>query len=53
MSYTANSEKYPLSEKALDVSDVNQRGDGVSNMDALSVRKRLAQIINELPESYL
>lgn len=53
MSYTANSEKYPLSEKALDVSDVNQRGDGVNNMDALSVRKRLAQIINELPESYL
>ena len=52
MSYVTNPEKYPFTEEQLNVSDVYQRGDGVSNMDALSVRKRLAQIISELPESY-
>jgi len=52
MSYVTNPDKYPFTEEQLNVSDVYQRGDGVSNMDALSVRKRLAQIISELPESY-
>lgn len=52
MSYVANPEKYSLSEKALDISDVYQRGDGVNNMDALSIQKYLVQIIKELPESY-
>lgn len=52
MSYVANSSKYPLSDKALEISDVYQNGDGINNMDALSVRKLLAQIIPELPESY-
>jgi len=52
MSYVANSETYPMSDEALDICDVYQRGDGVNNMDALSVRKKLAQLIPELPESY-
>lgn len=52
MSYVSNSEKYSLSEEALNISDVYQRGDGISNMDALAVQKRLAQLILSLPESY-
>lgn len=52
MSYVSNSEKYPLSAEALDLVDVYQRGDGVSNMDALAVQKKLAQLLSSLPESY-
>lgn len=51
MSYVSNSGAIPLSSQALDNADVYYRGDGVSNMDALSVQKYLAQIISELPES--
>jgi len=53
MSYVANPEKYPLTPQGLINADVNQNGDGLSNMDALSIRKKLAQIIPELPESYM
>ena len=53
MSYVANPEKYPLIPQGLINADVNQNGDGLSNMDALSIRKKLAQIIPELPESYM
>jgi len=52
MSYVSNSEKYPLKDQELKNSDVNQSGDGINNMDALSIRKKLAQIITELPESF-
>lgn len=52
MSYVTNSEKYPLSEQALNNADIYQRGDGISNMDALAVQKKLAQLITSLPESY-
>lgn len=51
MSYVANKVKYPLSDQALANADVNNRGDGISNMDALAVQKYLAQIINSLPET--
>ena len=53
MSYASNPEKYSLSEEALNLSDVYQRGDGINNMDALAVQKKLAQLITELPESYI
>lgn len=33
--------------------DVYQRGDGVGNMDALAIQKRIAQLIQILPESYM
>ncbi len=33
--------------------DVYQRGDGISNMDALAVQKKIAQLIQTLPESIL
>jgi len=53
MSYVTNPEKYSLSNQAKLNGDVYQNGDGLSNMDALAVRKKLAQLIKELPESYL
>lgn len=42
-----------LSAEAMNNADVYQRGDGVGNMDALAVQKSIAQLITELPESYL
>lgn len=51
MCYSCNKEKYPLSAAALDNADVYQRGDGVSALDALSIQKRLTQVIIQLPES--
>lgn len=51
MSFVSNAEKYPLTDQGYANSDVYQRGDGVNNMDALAVRKKLAQLISDLPES--
>lgn len=53
MTHVTNKEKYPLDENELICADVYQSGDGVSNMDALSVQKKVAQLLTELPESYL
>ena len=53
MSYVANPDKYSIKDDALTLCDVYQRGDGINNMDALAVRKCLAQIITELPESIM
>lgn len=53
MSYVTNSDQYPLTDEEKNAADVYQRGDGMSNMDALSVQKKLAQLITELPETYL
>lgn len=52
MSFVTNSTQYPLSAKGYDNADVNTRGDGISNMDALSIQKYLANMITELPESF-
>ena len=49
--YTANKEGNPLNGEALDNADVYNRGDGVFISDALAVQKKLAQIIDTLPES--
>lgn len=51
MSYVSNSTVYPLTPQGLINADVYANGDGLSNMDALSVQKLLANILNELPES--
>ena len=51
MSFVGNSSAYPMSPNAQDICDVYARGDGISNMDALSVQKFLAQAIIKLPES--
>ncbi len=51
MCYSSNKELYPLGQQALDNCDVYQRGDGVTLSDALSVQKKVAQVIDTLPES--
>lgn len=44
MSNVSNTEKYPLSDQGYANSDIYQRGDGLSNMDALEIQKYLVQI---------
>lgn len=51
MCYASNKIKYPLSDEAVNNADVYQRGDGVSALDALSIQKRITQVITVLPES--
>lgn len=53
MCYIVDEANYPLSDEEKDIADVYQRGDGVNNMDALAIQKKLAQLIPELPESYM
>lgn len=48
--YASNPEKNPLTEEALNNCDVYQRGDGVGISDALSIQKKIAQVIDTLPE---
>lgn len=52
MQSLSNPSKYSLSEQGKANGDVNSRGDGITNMDALSIQKYKLQIITELPESY-
>ncbi|MBQ8296148.1 MAG: leucine-rich repeat protein [Ruminococcus sp.] len=42
-----------LSSAEIINADVYQRGDGISNMDALAIQKKLAQLLSDLPESYI
>ncbi len=53
MSNIVDPEAYPISAQGQLNADVYQNGDGLSNMDALSIQKYLAQLISELPESYM
>ena len=52
MMYVANKEENTLTGVALDNADVFSRGDGVFISDALSIQKKVAQIIDTLPESF-
>lgn len=51
MMYVANKEANPLSKQGLINADVYNSGDGVFIADALSIQKKVAQIIDTLPES--
>lgn len=53
MSYVSSKASYPISAQGLLNADVYMNGDGVSNMDALSIQKLIADVLIELPESYL
>jgi len=53
MCYASNKQAYPLDEEALNNCDVYQRGDGVDTSDALSIQKKVAQLIETLPESVI
>ncbi len=52
MMYVANKEANPITPQGLINADVYENGDGVFVSDALSIQKKIAQIIDELPESY-
>ena len=51
MMYVANKEANPVSAQGLLNADVYDNGDGVFISDALSIQKKVAQIIDTLPES--
>ena len=49
--YVANKDANPLSEQGIINADVYNKGDGVFISDALSIQKKVAQIIDILPEN--
>ncbi|MGN0576156.1 MAG: hypothetical protein ACI4J2_09010 [Ruminococcus sp.] len=51
MMYVANKDANPISEQGVINADVYNSGDGVFISDALSIQKKVAQIIVTLPES--
>lgn len=53
MCWIVDEQNNPMTEQEKDNADVYQRGDGVNNMDALAIQKKLAQLIPSLPESVL
>lgn len=55
MQSIANPDKYKLTEQGKDNADVYNRGDGITNSDALTIQKVEARTItaSELPESWL
>nr|MBQ9956346.1 hypothetical protein [Ruminococcus sp.] len=53
MCHASNKEAYPLDAQAMANCDVYQRGDGIDLSDALSIQKRVAQVITSLPESVM
>lgn len=53
MCWIADEENNPITDQGKNNADVYQRGDGINIMDALSIQKQIAQLIEALPESYL
>ncbi|MGN0575483.1 MAG: glycoside hydrolase family 9 protein [Ruminococcus sp.] len=51
MMYVCNKETYPLEAQGAINADVYNNGDGVFISDALSIQKKVAQVIDTLPES--
>lgn len=41
-----------ITKKGIDNADVSNRGDGLTNLDALAVQKKLLGLVDELPESW-
>ena len=50
LQYIANSQKYPLTDKALANADAYNKGDGISGKDALSIQRYDSGLIKQLPE---
>lgn len=53
LQHLGNQDKYSLSPEGIDNADVYDRGDGITGMDAISIPKYDAKVINTLPESWL
>lgn len=41
-----------ITKKGIDNADVSNRGDGLTNLDALAIQKKLLGLVDELPESW-
>ena len=52
MQSISNPSKYSLTAQGKANGDVNTRGDGITNADALSIQKYKLQLIKKLPESF-
>ena len=50
--HIGNRDQYGLSEQGENNADVYDRGDGITGMDALSIQKLVAKMIDTLPESW-
>ena len=53
LQYVSNKEKYNLSGQALENADVYNKGDGITGMDAASIQRLDAGVIDSLPESVM
>lgn len=51
MQAMVNADEYKLSAQGVNNADVCNRGDGITSADALSIQKKVANLITELPES--
>ena len=51
MQSLANPDKYKLNEEGKKNADCYNKGDGVTNMDALSIQKYMLKLIDKLPET--
>lgn len=51
MQAMVNADEYKLSAQGINNADVCNRGDGITSADALSIQKKVANLITELPES--
>ena len=52
MQANANPDKYSLSDKGIQNGDVFDRGDGITNKDALAIQQYKLGLVDELPVSY-
>lgn len=50
--HIGNRDEYELKGAGLDNADVYNRGDGVTGMDAIAIQKLLADMLDQLPESW-
>jgi hypothetical protein len=51
MQNLSNGDDHPISDDGKDNGDVNERGDGITAADALTIQKYLADLISDLPET--
>ena len=52
MQAVSNPDKYKLTDKGADNADVSERGNGITNKDALAIQQYKLGLVDELPVSY-
>ena len=51
LQYLSDGNSFPMSDNGRNKGDVNQKGDGITALDALAIQKYLAGVLPALPES--